>query len=76
MCRSIRFKYTTDSKFRNVVPVYTFELDPELLSDPRKSPENLCFCKDPGTNGENCLKAGVLDTSTCNSGKIMSTSIT
>jgi len=68
LCRSIDFVYNASSSFESTVPTEIFNLDPNLLNDPRKDPSTLCFCTNSSDNVENCLKSGVIDVSSCRDG--------
>ncbi|KAM9328407.1 platelet glycoprotein 4 [Pholidichthys leucotaenia] len=67
ICRSVPASYEDTLNLRGI-EVYRFALQANTLASPVDNPDNRCFCRsEKGTN--NCTLAGVLDISSCQSGR-------
>ncbi|CAK6950076.1 platelet glycoprotein 4 [Scomber scombrus] len=67
ICRSVSASYQETMDLKGI-DVYRYTLLPSTLASPDKNPDNMCFCRDIVIT-KNCTVAGVLDISSCQSGR-------
>jgi hypothetical protein len=68
LCRNMKFTFEEKTNMGGV-PAFRFTVPENYLADVQTNPDNLCFCANPGENGQNCYKSGVWDLSPCKGGK-------
>ncbi|CAL8072560.1 unnamed protein product [Orchesella dallaii] len=66
LCRSIDFEYKEEVPYNSIVG-YKYNIAKDLLADPSVNHDNQCFCS-KNNSTDACLKAGVLDVSSCQFG--------
>jgi hypothetical protein len=69
LCRSLYLTYDRETE-NHGLKGYRFTLPKELLTDPRISDANKCFCTNPGKDMSNCPKTGAYQLESCRKGMI------
>jgi hypothetical protein len=69
-CRSLHYSYHGDVDFEGVKG-WKYVFSDDMLADPTKNEDNMCFCTKPGEKGESCYKRGVIDLAPCRNGKCL-----
>lgn len=70
LCRKMQFKFDGDTEMGGI-PAYKFTVPPFYLADVKTNPDNMCYCSNPGDDGEKCFKSGVWELSKCRQGTFL-----